>query len=128
MRDAEEYAEEDRKRREEAETRNQAEALVYQTEKFLAENGDKLPAEGKAEVEEALAELQVGARRQRHRGRSRRRRRSSPRRARSSAPRCTRSQAAAAPPVLRAPAGLPAADDVVDAEIVTTRASDGSRP
>src|SRR5687768_362540 len=57
MREAEEYAEEDRKRREEVETRNQAEALVFQTEKFLGENGDKLPAEGKAEAEEALTEL-----------------------------------------------------------------------
>jgi molecular chaperone DnaK len=57
MRDAEQYAEEDKKRREEAETRNQAEGLVYTTEKFLGENGDKLPAEGKAEVESLLTDL-----------------------------------------------------------------------
>jgi len=57
MRDAEQYADEDKKRREEAETRNQAEGLVYTTEKFLGENGDKLPAEGKAEVETMLTEL-----------------------------------------------------------------------
>jgi len=57
MREAEEYAEEDKKRRDEAETRNQAEALVFQTEKFLGENGDKLPAEGKAEAESALIDL-----------------------------------------------------------------------
>jgi len=57
MREAEDYAEEDRKRREEVETRNQAEALVFQTEKFLGENGDKLPAEGKAEAESALTDL-----------------------------------------------------------------------
>ena len=57
MRDAEQYADEDKKRREEAETRNQAEGLVYQTEKFLGENGDKLPAEGKAEVEGLLSDL-----------------------------------------------------------------------
>ena len=43
MRDAEEHAEEDKRRREEAETRNQAESLLYQTEKFLTENDDKLP-------------------------------------------------------------------------------------
>src|SRR2546429_346157 len=43
MRDAEAHAEEDRQRREEAETRNLAESLQYQTEKFLAENGDKIP-------------------------------------------------------------------------------------
>ncbi|CAA9347853.1 MAG: Chaperone protein DnaK [uncultured Frankineae bacterium] len=57
MREAEEYAEEDKKRRDEAETRNSAEALVFQTEKFLGENGDKLPAEGKAEAESALTDL-----------------------------------------------------------------------
>jgi molecular chaperone DnaK len=57
MKEAEQYAEEDHKRREEAETRNQAEALVHQTQKFLAENGDKLPAEGKADVESALTDL-----------------------------------------------------------------------
>jgi molecular chaperone DnaK len=57
MKEAEQYAEEDHKRREEAETRNQAEALVHQTQKFLAENGDKLPADGKADVEAALTDL-----------------------------------------------------------------------
>ncbi|HUR13620.1 MAG TPA: molecular chaperone DnaK [Mycobacteriales bacterium] len=57
MKEAETYAEEDKKRKEEAETRNQADALVHQTQKFLAENGDKLPAEGKADVEAALTEL-----------------------------------------------------------------------
>ncbi len=57
MREAEEYAEEDRKRRDEAETRNSSESLVFQTEKFLGENGDKLPAEGKADVESALTDL-----------------------------------------------------------------------
>jgi molecular chaperone DnaK len=59
MREAEQYAEEDKKRREEAETRNSAEALVFQTEKFLGENGDKLPAEGKADVEQALTDLRA---------------------------------------------------------------------
>ena len=57
MADAESHAEEDRKRREEAEIRNQADALVFQTEKFLEENGDKVPAEAKSNVEEPLAEL-----------------------------------------------------------------------
>ncbi len=57
MKEAEEYAEEDAKRKEEAETRNQAEALVHQTQKFLAENGDKLPAEGREGVEAALTDL-----------------------------------------------------------------------
>jgi molecular chaperone DnaK len=57
MRDAQDHADEDRKRREEAETRNLAEQLQWQTEKFLAESGDKLPTEAKDEINEALGEL-----------------------------------------------------------------------
>jgi molecular chaperone DnaK len=57
VRDAEAYAEEDRRRREEAEVRNQADTLVYSTEKFLAENDEKVPADVKAEVQEAIADL-----------------------------------------------------------------------
>ncbi len=57
VRDAEEYAEEDRRRREEAEVRNQADSLVYQTEKFLGENEEKVPDDIKTEVREALAEV-----------------------------------------------------------------------
>jgi len=55
--DAEKFAEEDRKRREEAEVRNRAETLAYTTEKFLSENADKVPADVKSEVEESIAEL-----------------------------------------------------------------------
>ncbi len=57
MKEAEEHAEDDKKRREEVEIRNQAESLVYQTEKFLADNADKLPEEGKSNVTEPLDEL-----------------------------------------------------------------------
>ncbi|WP_181768175.1 molecular chaperone DnaK [Streptomyces albidus (ex Kaewkla and Franco 2022)] len=57
MRDAEQYADEDAKRRESAETRNQAEQLVYTTEKFLKDNEEKVPAEIKTEVEEATEDL-----------------------------------------------------------------------
>ncbi len=57
MRDAESHAEEDKRRREEAETRNLAESLQYQTEKFLAENGDKIPDDKKTELGDALSEL-----------------------------------------------------------------------
>jgi molecular chaperone DnaK len=57
MRDADQHAEEDKRRREEAETRNLAESLQYQTERFLAENGDKIPAERKTELTDALGEL-----------------------------------------------------------------------
>ncbi|MFG3603489.1 molecular chaperone DnaK [Micromonospora chersina] len=56
-RDAEEHADEDKRRRDEAETRNVAEALQWQTEKFLAESGDKLPAENRDQLNEALGEL-----------------------------------------------------------------------
>ncbi|MGK5522366.1 molecular chaperone DnaK [Micromonospora sp. URMC 107] len=56
-RDAEEHAEDDKRRREEAETRNLAEALQWQTEKFLAESGDKLPSESRDQINEALGEL-----------------------------------------------------------------------
>src|SRR5213596_1525037 len=57
MKDAEAHAEEDKRRREEAETRNLAEQLQWQTEKFLAESGEKLPAEARDEISEALGEL-----------------------------------------------------------------------
>ncbi|WP_035951510.1 molecular chaperone DnaK [Parafrankia sp. EUN1f] len=57
VQDAEQYAEEDRQRREEAETRNRAESLVYSTERFLAENGDKIDATVKSDVEEKLGTL-----------------------------------------------------------------------
>ncbi len=51
VKDAEEYAEEDRKRREAVEVRNQAESLVHSTEKFLAENGETIGDDVKAEVQ-----------------------------------------------------------------------------
>jgi len=51
IKDAEQYAEEDRQRKEAVETRNQADGLVYTTEKFLADSGDKIPADVKSEVE-----------------------------------------------------------------------------
>jgi molecular chaperone DnaK len=57
MRDAQDHADEDKKRREDAETRNLAEQLQWQTEKFLAESGDKLPEESKTKIGEALGEL-----------------------------------------------------------------------
>jgi molecular chaperone DnaK len=57
MADAEKYAEEDRQRREEAEVRNRAETLAYTTEKFLAENSDKVPDDVKSEVESSIADL-----------------------------------------------------------------------
>ena len=57
MREAEQYAEEDRKRRDTAEARNQADSLVYSTEKFLADSGDKVPDDIKGEVQSALGDV-----------------------------------------------------------------------
>ena len=57
MREAEAHADDDKQRREEVEVRNTAESLVYQTEKFLADNADKVPADAKSNVEGPLAEL-----------------------------------------------------------------------
>ena len=57
MREAEQHADEDKQRRDEVEVRNTAEGLVYQTEKFLADNADKLPADAKANVDGPLDEL-----------------------------------------------------------------------
>ncbi|WP_455353207.1 molecular chaperone DnaK [Streptomyces sp. SYSU K217416] len=57
VREAEQHADEDRRRKEAAETRNQAESLVYQTEKVLRDNPDKIPGDVKTEVETAVEEL-----------------------------------------------------------------------
>src|ERR1700761_3713929 len=57
MKDAEPDAEEDKRRRDEAEIRNSAESLQFTTEKFLAENGDKLPEDKRTELQSALDEL-----------------------------------------------------------------------
>ena len=57
MREAEQHAAEDKARREEVEVRNTAEGLVYQTEKFLADNADKIPADAKSNVDGPLDEL-----------------------------------------------------------------------
>src|SRR5215471_15976694 len=57
MDEAEKYAEEDARRRDEAETRNRADTLAYQTEKFVAENAEKIPDDIKSEVNEAVADL-----------------------------------------------------------------------
>ena len=57
VKDAEAHAEEDRRRREEAEVRNQADTLVYQTEKLLKEQGDKISGDEKSAVEAKLGDL-----------------------------------------------------------------------
>jgi len=57
--DAQRYAEEDRKAREKAETRNRADSLVYQTEKLLSDLGDKVPADQKANIQSAISEVKA---------------------------------------------------------------------
>jgi len=64
IKDAEAHAEEDRQRREEADVRNQAESLVYQTEKFVkdqreAEGGSKVPEDTLSKVDAAIAEAKT---------------------------------------------------------------------
>ena len=59
VKDAEAHAEEDKKRREEAEVRNNADSLVYQTEKVLREQGENVSADEKAAVEGPLGELKT---------------------------------------------------------------------
>ena len=59
VKDAEAHAAEDAKRREAAEARNQAEQVVYSTEKFIADNGDKLPEAERSEVDTALSDLKA---------------------------------------------------------------------
>ncbi len=55
--DAEAHAEEDKKQREKIDTKNQAESVVYQTEKQLQESGDKIPVDIKSKVESGIAKL-----------------------------------------------------------------------
>ena len=59
IRDAEAHAEDDKRRRDEAEVRNNADSLVYQTEKVLREQGDQVAADEKQAVEGPLAELKT---------------------------------------------------------------------
>ncbi|MBQ8554870.1 MAG: Hsp70 family protein, partial [Clostridia bacterium] len=57
VKEAEMYAEQDKKRKEEVETLNHADAMIYEMEKQLRENGEKLSSEDKATVESEIAEF-----------------------------------------------------------------------
>jgi molecular chaperone DnaK len=59
VRDAEQFAEEDKKRREAAEAKNNAESLIHTTERQLVDNGDKIDASLKGEIEAAVAEAKT---------------------------------------------------------------------
>ena len=80
VREASEHADEDRQRREEVETRNQAEQLTYQAERTIKDLGDKVSSEDKADDREPGVVAARGAQGLRHRRRSRPARRPSPRR------------------------------------------------
>ncbi|NUS57893.1 MAG: molecular chaperone DnaK, partial [Streptomycetaceae bacterium] len=62
VRDADAHAAEDLRRREDAEARNQAEQLVYSTERLIRDEGDKIPAATRTETEAAIAELKTALR------------------------------------------------------------------
>src|SRR3954470_19204556 len=59
VKEAEQFADEDKKRRAAAEAKNNAESLIHSTEKQLAEHGDKVSADVKGEIEKALAEAKT---------------------------------------------------------------------
>ena len=59
VKEAEQFAADDKKKREEVDIRNGADQMVFQTEKMLKENGDKLPADVKSEAESKLADLKT---------------------------------------------------------------------
>src|SRR5690606_19645810 len=56
VRDAEAHAEEDKQRREAVEARNALDSLIFQSEKMVKENGDKIPESAKSDIESALAD------------------------------------------------------------------------
>jgi molecular chaperone DnaK len=57
MREAESHADEDKRRKEEIETRNQADQAVYAAERFLSENGDKIPQDARTSIDGAVSSL-----------------------------------------------------------------------
>ncbi|MDF2782562.1 MAG: molecular chaperone DnaK [Geminicoccaceae bacterium] len=57
VKEAQEHAEEDRQRKEQIEARNHADSMIYTTEKSLKEHGDKLGAEDRSAIEQAIADL-----------------------------------------------------------------------
>ena len=59
VKEAEQFAADDKKKREEVDVRNNADQMVFQTEKMLKENGDKLPADVKSDAEAKLADLKT---------------------------------------------------------------------
>ncbi|HXE16363.1 MAG TPA: molecular chaperone DnaK, partial [Stellaceae bacterium] len=61
VKDAESHAEDDKKKKELVEAKNHADALIHQTERSLAEAGDKVPAADKTAIESAIAELRTAA-------------------------------------------------------------------
>ncbi|MGP4087366.1 Hsp70 family protein, partial [Streptomyces sp. KR55] len=127
--EAEQYAEEDHRRREAAETRNQGEQLVYQTEKFLKDNEDKVPGDVKTEVEAAVEELKTALK-----GEDTAEIRTATEKVAAVSQKvgqamyadANAAQAAGGPEGATAGGAKPADDDVVDAEIVDDERKDGA--
>jgi molecular chaperone DnaK len=121
MREAEQYAAEDHRRREEAEARNQAEGLVYQTEKFMRDNADKVPGDVKSEVEASIEETKAalaGTDIEAIKTSSEKLATTSQKLGAALYEQAQAAQNAAGEPQDAAPNGEPETDDVVDAEIV----------
>ncbi|CAM5277982.1 chaperone protein DnaK [Streptomyces canarius] len=126
--EAQRYAEEDHKRREAAEARNQGEQLVYQTEKFLKDNEDKVPGEIKTKLQAAVGELKEALK-----GEDSAEIRSATEKVAAVSQKLGQAlyadaqgaQAAGGPEGATA-GGAKAADDVVDAEIVDDERKDGA--
>ncbi|MGA5040237.1 molecular chaperone DnaK [Streptomyces capoamus] len=131
--EAERYAEEDHKRREAAEARNQGEQLVYQTEKFLKDNEDKVPGEIRTEVEAAVGELKEALKGESAAGDNTAEIRSATEKVAAVSQKLgqalyadAQGAQAAGGPEGAAAGGAKADDDVVDAEIVDDERKDGA--
>ncbi|WP_112139519.1 molecular chaperone DnaK [Glycomyces dulcitolivorans] len=117
MSEAQEHAEEDRQRKEEAEARNMGESLVYQTEKLLAESGDKIPEDLKGKINDATGTLK-GALGGSDIEAIKRATEELSKVSQEAGQAMYAAAAADQPGGPQQPAGGPGADDVVDAEIV----------
>ena len=127
MREAESHADEDKKRKEEIETRNQADQAVYAAERMLKEAGDKLPAADRQPIEVGDRGAEEGDREERRRRDEARAGRAATRRSTRPPRRCTRRRAVRCRVPARAPAsraraprggGSRDSGDVIDAEVV----------
>ena len=116
VRDAEQFAEEDKTRRAAAEAKNNAESLIHSTERQLADNGDKVEAGLKAEIEAAVAEAKTAVEGGDVQAMTDKAQALAQVAMKMGQAIYEQEQASAASPGAEAPTGAAAADDVVDAE------------